>query len=264
MSIGIPFDPYYEPTTTRGHFTKEIEYSQVLSEKNDLTKMVDYFEERITTWYLEPVEVLLDRITPNWWRPITRFIARREDGGHYSFSVAAITFLLIDTLSQFENGLPESESSAFVKFVKDHLPGYNVPIRPAIDGYRPHRNPANPPRHHSLGNIADVLYSGYRCGILHEAHAKLYCKILPGNESPEYHARGYTTYGAGALNSAPGGDCPVVIIYPAHLFNKVTEYFEQYLICLKDPDPRYDGLRDDFMKKFSHSFGVDITGAVLS
>ncbi|QDU76834.1 hypothetical protein Pan97_38910 [Bremerella volcania] len=263
MSTGTAFTPWYEPTPTRGHFTKHTKYDEVLRDRGDLGKLVDHFERRLRGWYIEPIEVLLETNVRGWRMKLARFLARRDEGGHYSFSVAAMTCLLIDTLSQFEKGKLESDNVVFKDFVRRNLPCYAGSLTPNIDGYRPPRNPTGAPRHQALSDIADVLYSGFRCGILHEAHAPLYCWISPGNDPPTVEATGYATYGLGATSSTAGNACPTVKLQPGHLFNEVMRYFRDYLSKLKNSNPIHDQLRVDFKTKFSHSFGVDILNARL-
>jgi hypothetical protein len=263
MSTGPIFTPWYEPTPARGHFTKHTEYYEVLQDRGDLRKIVDHFERRLRGWYIEPIEVLLEANVSGWRMKLARYLARRDEGGHYSFSVAAMSCLLIDTLSQFEKGKLESDRGVFKDFVRRNLPNYAAPLTPTIDGYQPPRNSGGALRHHVLSDIADVLYSGFRCGILHEAHAPLYCWISPGNDPPTVETNGYATYGSGATSSTSGNDCPTVKLQPGHLFNEVMSYFRDYLSNLKNSSPINDQLRDDFKTKFSHSFGVDILNARL-
>lgn len=263
MRTGPTFTPWYEPTQTRGHFTKHTEYHEVLKDRGDFSKIVDYFERRLWGWYIEPIEVLLEIKESRWLMKLARWLAQRDEGGHYSFTVAAMTCLLIDTLSQFEQGKLESGAGVFKDFVRRKLPCNASPLAPTIDGYQPPRKLGGDPRHQTLNDIADVLYSGFRCGILHEAHAPLYCWIGPGNDPPIVEPTGYATYGSGATNSTTGKDCPIVKLQPGHLFNEVKRCFRDYLSKLKNSDPIHDQLRDNFKTKFSHSFGVDILNARL-
>lgn len=263
MSTATAYNPFYEPVIAHRYFTKSIKYDAVHADRNNLSKMVEVFGARIRDWYIDPIEVLLESNVDGWRRKIARWLGKRDDGGHYSFAVAAITCLLIDTLSQFEQGVPEGTNQVFKNFVRRHLPSYGVSVVPAIDGYRPPQGTTANPRHQALADVADVLYNGFRCGILHQAHAPLYCGIVPGSNPPSIEATGLATYGSGASSSATGGDCPVVVVYPAHLFNEVMGYVQGYLSNLRDPDPRHDRLRDRFKTKFADCFGIDISCAVL-
>lgn len=252
---------FYEPVQDQRYFERDRRYIEI--NWSYFPTIVDAFERRIRGWYIEPIEILLERKLNGLVRDVVRCLTNRHDGGHYSFTVMAMTCLLIDALSQYVRGVPEGTPDDFKAFVRGHLPNYCTSLTPPIDGYRRPKGTSSTPRHNPLTDVADVLYHGFRCGILHEAHAPLYCGILPGNSPPKIEPTNHAKYGAGATSSTPGTDCPVVAIYPEHLFGEVMTFFAGYLVNLKDKDMRYDPLRDSFKKKFSASFGIDITAATL-
>ncbi|HCO22391.1 MAG TPA: hypothetical protein DIT97_04755 [Gimesia maris] len=263
MSTATLFSPYYEPVVANRFFAKHIKYDEVYRDRGDLRKMVDVFEVRIRDWYIDPIEVLLETNVRGWRLKIARWLGKRDHGGHYSFTVMAMTCLLIDTLSQFEKGLPEGTRSVFKDFIRNNLPSYGGSVVPPIDGYRLPRRGTTTPQHEPLRDLAEVLYAGFRCGILHQAHAPLYCGIVPGNKPPSIETSDHATYGSGATVSVSGDDCPVVVVQPAHLYSEVMVYFGRYLSNLKDSDSQHDGLRDHFKTKFADSFGIDVFGATL-
>ena len=219
--------------------------------------MVDAFEERLHNWYIEPTEVLLESGQSNLTRKFVRWITGRQDGGHYSFAVASMTCLLIDCLSQFRYGELSSDGGIFKRFVADDLKSYDAPLPTSVWHYEAkHARDGN-----ELTTMAQVLWSGFRCGFLHQAHAPLYCAVVPGN-SPMTCVPGHATYGPRSRQT-PGSDCLVVILQPEHLFNEVKEFLRDYLGKLKTNDPINDSLRENFVKKFSDAFGIDITAASL-
>jgi len=231
---------FYEPVTTNRFFEKHETYEGVDRDRHDLAKIIDAFERRIRGWYIEPIEYLFTH----------------HDPGHFAFAIMAMNCLLIDTLSQFETGEPEGTPDIFKEFVRLNLPNYSGSV--SIDHYRPGR--ASPT---ALVDVADVLYHGFRCGILHQAHAPLYCGINPGTNPPQIEATNLAKYSVGATSSVPGADCPVVIMYPEHLFGELMACFARYLTNLKDTNATYDPIRATFKKKFSDSFGIDIMAATL-
>lgn len=271
------FRPYYLPGVDREFFAKKILYSNVIKNRNNLNTIVDYYERRVRDWYIDPIEVLLESNikSDSKFKPLqllvqlrlklSRRIGNRDKGGHYSFVVMALTCMLIDTLAQFQKGLLKSIDKECIRFIKENLPSYSNPLTEAIYGYRP-RDPeilSEDPIEERLKTIANVLFSGCRCGILHEQHAPLYCQIYPGNKKPEFKATGRANYGPGAIANTNGDECPVIIIYPEHLFFEVLSYFESYISNLKNSAAEFNDDRINFKKKFSHSFGVDITDASL-
>lgn len=100
-------------------------------------------------------------------------------------------------------------------------------------------------------NYAEVIYTGFRCGILHQAHVELYGGITGQKQAISYHKKGLTTYDDGSA-------CPTVVIHPKLLFKRVKDEFEDYLVRLLDPDPKWQMLRDNFKKKFLSSYGINI------
>jgi hypothetical protein len=246
---------FYEPVQTERFFDRNRKYAEI--NWAYFPGIVDAFEQRIHGWYIDPIEFLLEKGQSQRVRNIVRCLTGRDEAGHYSFTVAAMSCLLIDTLSQYNFGILESNPDKFKDFVRENLSNYNMPLRPPIAGYRPSG------RHVVLSDIADVLYHGFRCGILHQAHAPLYCGIVPGDSPPKVESINHAKYSRGATHSDPGMDCPVVVICPEHLFNEVMTFFTSYLNRLKDKSDENDLLRDNFKMKFTDSFGVDISSATL-
>jgi hypothetical protein len=111
--------------------------------------------------------------------------------------------------------------------------------------------------------FAEVLWNGFRCGILQQAHAPLYCGIVPGKSPPVVEATNHARYAAGATTSLAGRDCPVVVICPEHLFDEVMAFFTGYLRDLKDKSTQHDPLRTSFKAKFADSFGIDLTASTF-
>ena len=212
------------------YFSKEVRYSQI--DWSRLDQIIDAFRQRILDWYAEPA-------------------AELAKNGHFAFAVMALNCLLIDTLSQFASGKDSSAASEFKKFIRNRLPSvYSCQLRTSIqhdDGKR----------QDTLADVADVLYHGYRCGILHQAHIPPYGGVDPGAA----HAAQVIVPGLAKYNTT-GLDCPTVILNPLLLLKDVRTSFEQYIGELKDRDTKHDQLRANFKSKFSSSFGIDVTGAV--
>ncbi len=215
---------FYRPIPYTGrHFSRKIEYSAI--DWNTFSTVVDAFKARISEWYIVPAKLL----AKDW---------------HNSFSVAALDCLLIDTMAQFEKGVPESKSDIFIEFVKAKLPQFAVRLPANIR--RPSRQPITTP--------AEALYFGFRCGILHEAHIPPYCQVLPESNIVRTETTGITTYDS-------GDDCCTVVLDPTTLLAALETLFETYISNLLDTDMNYDTLRANFKKKFTSSYGIDINAA---
>lgn len=248
---------YYEPVQTERYFERERRYSEITW--SSFADVVDAFERRIRGWYTQPIEILLERGLTESVKLEVRQKTGRQDGGHYSFTVMAMTCALIDTLSQYRYGMLASDGPTFVKFVNDHLQSYRVTLPMTLWHYESKYAPGGK----ILKDYAQVLWNGFRCGILHQAHAPLYCGIVPGNDPPSVEATNHAKYAAGAGPQNAGLDCPVVVIRPEHLYGEVSAFFAGYLRDLKDRAPHHNQLRDDFKGKFADSFGVDLAASTL-
>jgi hypothetical protein len=188
-----------------------------------MASIVPAFMERITDWYIGPGSLLAS----DW---------------HNAFTVMAIDCLLIDTLAQFEQGISESTGPIYVDYVRRKLPEFS-PRLPA-----PIKRPTRP----DLLTGADVLYSGFRCSIVHEAHIPPYASINPEPGIVRYVASGHAIY-------ADGTDCTAVFVDPIRLFRKLESIFEEYIHSLLDPTQTT--LRSMFKRKFTSNYGIDISAA---
>jgi hypothetical protein len=217
-----------EDARQRRFFSKEVLYSSI--NWSDLASIVDAFHVRIADWYLQPARHLAANL-------------------HFSFSVMALNCLLIDALSQFVYGEARSSGSVFKKFVRSRLPAaYSTTLQTPIRHLTENRE-------RSLVDIADVLYHGFRCGILHQAHNPPYGLVIPHAEEAVHVAP------AGLVRYADSSDCPAVVVDPLALLEALDKAFAAYLAELKSQDPANDPLRANFKKTFTTTFGVDVTTA---
>jgi hypothetical protein len=218
---------FYQPVQDQRLFKPGVLYSQI-----DWTRfhtIVSEFDGRIREWYLNPAKTL------------------QCISGHYAFSVMALACLLTDTLSQFYSGKPSSDRETFKEFVRQQFPTFAQLLPTAIN--RPaHSNPA------TLTDFADVLYHGFRCGILHEAHITPYGVLSAQDMILSCVPTGLTFYQGGV-------DCPTVVIYPKLFLDALEAFLVTYVSQLLNPDAAFNDLRTHFKTKFKASFGIDITNA---
>jgi hypothetical protein len=216
----------YYPVKENRFFTAGQKYSDI--DWNSLDAAVEAFDERIQKWYIEPIQHLISASV------------------HFGFPVIGLTCLLIDTLSQYSAGELESSRNKFKKFVQANLSSFSQSLPTPIDVPQP--NGSN----RSIVDYADVLYSGFRCGILHEANVTPYGVIASGiPTTTEFHLEGITKY-------VDNTNCPSIIINPNKLFDEVNSFHQAYIKDLKNKNAQYDDLRIKFKKKFAWSFGIDI------
>jgi hypothetical protein len=217
---------FYQPVQDQRLFKPGVLYSQI--DWTCFQTIVSEFDGRIREWYLNPARTL------------------QCISGDYSFPVMALACLLTDTLSQFHSGNPSGRKT-FKEFVRQQFPEFAQLLPTAIN--RPAHS--DPP---ILTDFADVLYHGFRCGILHEAHITPY-GVLSGQDTIfSCEPTGLTRYQGGAF-------CPTVVIYPKLFLDAVEAFLVTYVSQLLNPGPEFIDLRTHFKSRFTASFGIDITNA---
>jgi hypothetical protein len=232
---------HHHPVKTKRLFRPGKRYSEI-NWKN-FREVVSEFKGRIDAWYLQPA----------------RAISALPDA---AFAEMALTCLLIDTLSQYRYGALQSptevvknctnktlESShfKFEDFLAERIPSLSAALPVPIKTGRTKNGKAE-----ELKTYAEVLYSGFRCGILHEAHVPLYGAISGQTPIVSWHKSGITKY-------ADGTQCPTVVVFPKHLLDALSGVFVSYIDELLNQDPQYNDLRLRFKEKFEQSFGVTIS-----
>jgi hypothetical protein len=217
----------YHPVQSNRLFTFNTKYDAI--DWNNFAQVVDAFQRQLEYWYILPGLEL-------------------KKHGYFGFPIAALACLLVDCLSQFEAGIQEGTSNDFKTFLRTHWPRlghrFPVPIKASHAG-----------RWFDVRDGADAIYHGVRCGILHEAHVKLYTGLMGQGEIAKYHSSGLATYSNGA-------NCPVVSVDPDRLFDAIHDRFTAYTSELKKRDQRYNDLRQRFKTKFESSYGVTISISV--
>jgi len=190
------------------------------------------FNKQLRAWYIAPAKVLMKK------------------SGHYSFAALSITCTLVDTLSQYHSGKTQGTRGDFIRFCRKHIPSakkrFKTPI-PIVKGKKVEY----------LNDPAEVLYYGVRCGVIHEAHTKLYAAISGSDDRSvcKYHENGLAEY---SRNGRDFKSCPTVVFDPGLLLDSVTRFLRSYLLALNDPNPVNDRLRERFKRKFFASFGVQL------
>ena len=223
--------PYYKPVKKNRFFRNEKRYSDI--DWNDWSQVISEFQGRIQVWYIDPIQHL------------------QTLHGDYSFSVAGLTCVLIDMLSQYHPQPPRPPRAPsgfeFKAFVRTYLPRFAGPLPVPVTHHR-HDTGST----YRLTALEEVIYHAIRCGILHEAHVTLYAGIYGLNGKPvKYYKAKCTKY-------ANGRKCLTIAIDPHLLFNDTYSAFHQFIANLGNSDPRFDPWRLRFKEKFLAAFGITI------
>lgn len=213
----------FKPVKCNRLFAAGRRYDQI--SWNNWQSVVDAFRDQMEGWYLRPIRVL------------------RSDGDH-AFAVMSLCCTLVDTLSQYYYGVQEGTNKEFKDFINEKFPDFDAPLSAEIT-YTYRGSPKK------LKKLSDVLYTGFRCGIVHEAHSKLYTGIYGTGQMVKEEPMGFTQY-------QDGTDCPTVIVDPGFFHDRLEKVFCDYLSDLRSSHTTSLSLRDKFKKKFLHSYGIDI------
>lgn len=176
--------------------------------KMDYVEKIEFFNHRINGWYIN----------------IGKELVKIHDFG---FGVLSINCILIDVLSQYYYGKKISDRNSFKDFLRKNIKEFNKRLPFAI---------SNPP-YGELKDFADVFYSGFRCGVLHNA------KISFGEieSKNKYFLRFYKKKKRLHVNQNI-------------LLERLIKYFNNYILLLKKDTNKNNQITKDFWKKFNHDF----------
>jgi hypothetical protein len=211
------------------YFTFDEYYSAInwLSFKN----VVNKFKKQMNKWYFESAATL-------------------KKTKHAGFPQTAIACLLIDTLSQYSEGSFASSASLYKKFCRSTIPGMKLQFRKSFNAQVfINGNFSNK----KITDAADAFYCGMRCGVLHEAHSGVYCVIGGLNNKVISLEDGITRLNGAGIQS--------LVVDPGNLQKVLNNYFKVYINRLLSKGSKNLVLKQNFKKKFEHSYGIKI-GAI--
>jgi len=181
------------------NFTCDDWKALTFSTEKEWQKAIDIFEDRIYTRFL-------------------RFIELIEGHENSGFAVLALDCLLIETLQQFREGVPETprkkSKEYFLRFLTGTLFG----------------------KFFDRG-LAEMFYEQIRCGILHQAEIKGSSRVLIRQQVP-------------LVSLAEDGNG---LIVNRKLFHRqLIEEFENYVSQLRENNPPDEKLRHNLKRKMDY------------
>jgi hypothetical protein len=211
------------------HFSHSKTYGDI--DWGDRNLVLDAIRTRFNEWYVLPMNAL-DSVA----------------GG--GFSEVALGCILIDMISQYVYNLKESKGERFRELLDDFIPEIKIVSKVSIDTGKIRNK-----KKIILKSGADVVWQGFRCGILHEANAYMCCKVSGG--PPVFRIETDQTFGEG------GATFDTFVINPGLFRDKVTEIFDGYfeaLIQRKNFGIHTAAtIENNFKEKFSRAFGFKLT-----
>jgi len=188
-------------------------------------KIVGCFEARITSWYFNLAKELSKDTQSN-------------------FMVMGTCCILIDLFSQYFYGRLFSSQKYFIKFIDDYLGKYNKAINPPINTLISYKNDI--PQKCKIKTVAQGLFVGFRCGIVHSARILEFGRI---NRNDQVNAITVLPWNEGGKSGVE------IQINPLLLLNELEVIFRSYIQKLKNNDPN---TVKHFKKKFAFEYGTAI------
>lgn len=207
----------------------DVKYKEVFGGDYTYKKSIIDFENRVEKWYFSVAE----RIA---------VINSSEEGlSGANFSVLMFDCMIIDLLSQYYYGLEKSKGCKFKSFFDTKLNNYNKKIDPSIRSCSFRGNIWKP---EEIQTIADALWHGFRCGVLHSGRILEYGRI---NEKFET-----------AINITPwesDDSKQDITINAFSLLKELKKVFKNYIDDLKN---NHNQEKQNFIKKFRFDYGVTL------
>lgn len=177
-------------------------------ESDDWTLRIDIFKDRITGRFLEPIELIEKDV---------------NIGNFAGFSIMALDCLLVETLSQFYQGIDETP--------RDHQKQFWIFFR-GSDYFKPH----------FTRRLAGIFYSHIRCGLLHQAQTKNGTLIRADQET--------------MIKSASGAPANGIIVDRIRFHDALKKEISTYISKLKMGGNHNAQLRENFIKKMQCICGI--------
>ncbi len=187
-----------------------------------IDKIIDCFEDRITNWYF-------------------RFARKLTKSTQSNFMLVATCCILIDLFSQYIYGDNFSSARCFKRFVREYLKRYNRGIKPPIKTLV-HRD--GEVKEEKIIDVAEGLYAGFRCGVVHSARILEFGRINRENSKNAIILRKWRYAEQNGIE---------IQINPVILLDDLERIFKNYLKKLRKGDVK---LVDNFKKKFKFEYGI--------
>jgi len=188
--------------------------------------------------YQDKVEIFRSRIQEWFFNAMKPLIEKDES----NFLLISTSCILIDLFSQYRFGLAYSTRQSYIQFIKNYLSDYNHSIVPPIESC--HYNAGSKKwEKDEVKSVAEAIYHGFRCGILHSARIMEYGRINRDFEKEVIKILQWGTDNKKEIN-----------IHAPKFFSKPEEVFNNYIKILKDEsDEEY---KINFLKRFNFEYGI--------
>jgi hypothetical protein len=214
------------PDVTFAH--PDVKYKRVLDGDYTYEDAVTDFENKVTRWYFGVAEKIED-------------VNSSEEGlPGANFSVLMLNCMIIDLLSQYYYGMPTSKGSKFKSFVETRFSKYNKSIDPPIRSC----SYMKCWKVEGIKTIADALWHGFRCGVLHSGRILEYGRINELYDTP---------ISIEPWESNP--DKKDIHINTFSLLKEIKKVFKSYM---KDLKSNREPQKRNFIKKFQFDYGVKL------
>lgn len=198
---------------------------------SNIDEVIDAFERRIQSWYLDPAEILIDEMPGN------------------GSIITNIGCILVDTLSQFRHGKDSHDAPVYKAFTEEHFPDFDHPMPKVIPSHLVVGS------NYDVDTVSEAFYSGFRCGLAHSGTILAFGGHSMGTDGELYKISfDREDSMAHCYDQETGEKYPFLIINPERLIAETESALNHYLEALRsagDEDP----IRRNFAKKIEYDFG---------
>lgn len=189
-------------------------------------EIVDIFDRRVSKWYFDAANSFKTKLSD------------------YNFPIAIFCCVIIDLLSQHIFGRPRSSEKIFKAFCQKYLKKYNHKIVPPIKSCKFENGKWIKVE---VQEVADALYHGFRCGLVHSGRVYEYGRI---NEN----------FPSEIIKIEPWGKdkdkTREINVHTTGLLSILEKVFRQYIEDLK---ANQQPLKRNFIKKMHFEYGLDLS-----
>ncbi len=204
-------------------FSKNFRYCDIKT--NDFQDILTKFNDRMKWWYFEPANSLVK--------------INSENGGHYGFPIVSIACIIIDTISGYHGGITGyTTKNSFCGFLRT-IPEFDRRLPCKFHSKYDKTLFGREELLDNYDNYAAAFYSGFRCGILHEARIKHYGGIDGKVKLINYDLR---------------QGC--ILVNPVSLISSVSSAYNDYMKRLRNGDTE---LVRKFRIRFKDLFNKEIS-----